>query len=744
LFFRLAARDACAASLFVLCTYATSVAAAQQPAPGAAPPFVRPSLAVARITPSEAPAIDGDISDPAWAKAAIIDKFIQKSPIPYSEPTEKTVVKIMYDEDNLYIGFYAYDSNPDAIIARSMQRDGPLYTADSFVIFLDPSLSRRNAYSFELGASGGRRDQLELNNTTEATEWNAIWAGKVKRVADGYTGEMAIPFRSLSYDSNQTTWGFELRRRIRHKNENVFWSSTNPALDFTDVSQSGDLTGISGINRGIGLDVQVYGALRSKHDWQVKGDGAGVNFTAGGNAFYKVTPALTDTLTVNPDFSDAPLDIRQVNTTRFSLFTPETRAFFLQDVSAFEFGGRNFGRNNQDRVSNNGRPFFSRNIGLSRGTPVSLIVGDKLSGQFAGFDVGALSVLTDRTPTSPGQVLSVLRMTHPVLEESKLGFIVTNGDPTGLTRNTVAGVDFQYRDSNFLGRYILQSDALYQKSFSNTAGDDDSAALSLNFPNEPWGGDFIFKQIGKNFTPALGFVNRTDIRIYDGTVFNLKRYRNSFLNQLDYGTDFDFVTGLNNALESRSNDVYVHAQAFSGDEITAKVVNLYESVPTKFFLPRNVPVQSGRYNWTNLDVRFRSFDGRPVRLDWEVMCCSFYNGRQIYSKMQIAFRPNRFFEFVPTWEATFIHTPTGSVDIHILSVDSVVNFIPDMQLALQAQFDNISRGFGFSARYSWEYEPGNELFFAIGHAAIIPGTRFERFLNKTTQATLRAGHTFRF
>ena len=555
---------------------------------------------------------------------------------------------------------------------------------------------------------------------------------------------MAIPFRSLPYDSNQTTWGFELRRRIRHKNENVFWSSTNPALDFTDVSQSGDLTGISGINRGIGLDVQVYGALRSKHDWQVKGDGAGVNFTAGGNAFYKVTPALTDTLTVNPDFSDAPLDIRQVNTTRFSLFTPETRAFFLQDVSAFEFGGRNFGRNNQDRVSNNGRPFFSRNIGLSRGTPVSLIVGDKLSGQFAGFDVGALSVLTDRTPTSPGQVLSVLRMTHPVLEESKLGFIVTNGDPTGLTRNTVAGVDFQYRDSNFLGRYILQSDALYQKSFSNTAGDDDSAALSLNFPNEPWGGDFIFKQIGKNFTPALGFVNRTDIRIYDGTVFNLKRYRNSFLNQLDYGTDFDFVTGLNNALESRSNDVYVHAQAFSGDEITAKVVNLYESVPTKFFLPRNVPVQSGRYNWTNLDVRFRSFDGRPVRLDWEVMCCSFYNGRQIYSKMQIAFRPNRFFEFVPTWEATFIHTPTGSVDIHILSVDSVVNFIPDMQLALQAQFDNISRGFGFSARYSWEYEPGNELFFAIGHAAIIPGTRFERFLNKTTQATLRAGHTFRF
>jgi len=156
-----------------------------------------------RINAAEAPTIDGDLSDPAWAKAAIIDKFVQKAPIPYSEPTEKTVVRIMYDEDNLYIGVYNYDSNPDAIIARSMQRDGPLFTADSFVIFIDPSLSRRNAYSFELGASGGRRDQLELNNTTEATEWNAIWAGKVRRVADGWTGEMAIPFRSLSYDSTR-------------------------------------------------------------------------------------------------------------------------------------------------------------------------------------------------------------------------------------------------------------------------------------------------------------------------------------------------------------------------------------------------------------------------------------------------------------------------------------------------------------------------------------------------------------
>ncbi|MGH7555213.1 MAG: carbohydrate binding family 9 domain-containing protein, partial [Longimicrobiales bacterium] len=329
---------------------------------GAAPPaFVRPSVRAVRIDTSEAPNIDGDLSDAVWAKAAVIDNFTQREPNPYQPPTERTVVRILYDENNLYFSFYNYDSNPDQIVVRNMQRDGPLYTSDSVIVYLDPGQTRRNAYNFQIGASGGRSEELNLNNTEELTEWDTIWNARARVVQDGWVAEFVIPFKSLSYEPGQTTWGFDVARRIFHKNERVQWAIINPALDFPDVSETGDLVGIENVTQGIGLDVQVYGALRAKHDWQLEGDGAGLSFTAGGNAFYKVTPALTNTLTVNPDFSDAPLDIRQVNTTRFSLFTPETRDFFLQDVAAFEFGGRSFGRNSQDRVSNNGRPFFSRN-----------------------------------------------------------------------------------------------------------------------------------------------------------------------------------------------------------------------------------------------------------------------------------------------------------------------------------------------------------------------------------------------
>jgi len=715
--------------------------ASAQPAAPATTNLIRPTARAARIDVSEAPVIDGDLSDPAWAKATIIEKFTQKQPNPGTEPTERTVLRIMYDENNLYFGVYNYDSQPDAIVVRSMQRDGPLYTSDSFVIQLDPNQTRRNAYSFEVGASGGRTDELELNNTQELTQWNTIWAARVRRVPDGWTAEVAIPFRDLSFSADQAEWGFDFSRRIRHKNEREYWSGFNPTLAFTDISQNGNLTGITDVNRGLGLDVQVYGALRLKRDWQIPTDRYSLSLTEGGNAFYKITPALTGTVTVNPDFSDAPLDVRQVNTTRFSLFTPETRDFFLQDAGTFEFGGHNFMRNYNDRSSNNGRPFFSRNIGLVQGVPVTILAGGKLSGEYDGFGIGALSVMTNQTPTTPGQALSVARITHPVFSQSKVGIIFTNGDPTGGTKNTVAGADFQYMDSNFLGSKIFTTDVFYDRSFSNKKGDDDSRALAIGFPNEPWGGDFVFKQIGKNFQPALGFINRTNIRQYDGIVSHLNRYRGTFLNQLEFDTDYEFVTDLQDRLESRSNDVVARAASAAGDEIIFKLINSAENVPARFFLPKNVPVLRGAYDWTNVYARFRSFDGRPLQIDAEVTCCSFYNGHSVHTKIGLLYRPNAYFELLPSYEGTSIDLPTGRVDIHLLALETIVNFIPDMSLDIQGQFDNISRNFAFLARYRWEYEPGNELFIALGQGAII---RESAFLAQRSLLTIRLGHTFRF
>jgi hypothetical protein len=711
---------------------------------------VRPIARASRIEAGEAPTIDGDLSDLAWAKATVIDDIRQRQPDPGAPATEQTVLRVMYDADNLYFSVYAYDSEPEQLVVRSRARDGQILTGDNIQIILDPGQTRRNSYLFMMGPSGGRYDALRLNNVEELPQWDTLWEGRAMRVPDGWVAEIAIPFRNLSYEPGQTEWGFDFTRYIRRKAEIVRWSSTNPAIELNDVSEAGTLTGITAVTPGLGLDVQPYVALRAQHDWSLPDDGAGLSGTGGGNIFYRITPALTGTLTFNPDFSDAPLDDRQVNTTRFSLFFPETREFFLQDAGNFEFGGRSFRRTNFDRQSSNGRPFFSRNLGLVEGRPVTLIAGGKLSGEYGGFNIGALSVLTDETSVSPGQVLSVARVTHPVFSQSRVGFIFTNGDPTGLTRNTVAGVDFNYRDIQTIPGKTLQADFYYERSFSNTNGDDDSYGAALNFPNEPWFGEFTYKVVGQNFYPALGFVNRNGITLYDGTAGYLARFRGAddFLRTFEIQTRGQFVTDLSNRLLDSEIRIGPQIVTARDNNFQIHLVKSYERIDEAFTLPTGVMVLPGAYEWTNFAWHMSTNQGRPVQVHFDFNCCSLYDGQGIRPRIDFYYRPSEVLELELNYEPNFIRLPTGNVDIHVGAITGIVNFTPDMQLVMQAQYDNISGNLGFLGRYRWEFRPGTELLVALGQTAYIPGTGLPpggtsaEF--RATQLSIRLMHTFLF
>jgi hypothetical protein len=711
-------------------------------AEAAARPWVRPTAAAVRIDAAEAPNIDGDLSDPVWARAMPITEFRQKLPNVGAPATERTEVRVLYDENNLYVSVYAHDSVPEDLVIRGMERDGPLFTGDAVSLQIDPGQTRRNGYRFMLGVSGGRSDSLLLNNSTALDEWDPIWSYRTATVEDGWVAEYAIPFRIMAYESGGADWGFDIRRIIGRKNEEIYWSAFNPNFNFTNMTQLGTLTGIIGINQGIGLDVQVYGVGRVKRDWHIPGEDTGLSFTGGGNLFYRITPALTGTLTFNPDFSDAPLDARQVNTTRFSLFFPETRDFFLQDAGAFEFGGRNFARTFQERAANNGRPFFSRNIGLVNGQPVSIIGGGKLSGEYAGFGVGVLSVVTDKVPNEGNQVLSVARIARRVLAESQVGVIFTNGDPTGVNDNSLAGADFQYRDSSFFGDYTFQSDVFYQRSFSDALGEDDSFGVAFNFPNEPWGGSVGFKEIGPDFDPALGFVNRPDIRVYEADLRNLTRFApGAVLRQFEVAGGTYFVTDLNDVLQSREMDAGISAITRENHSVELGVTNFYERVPSLFLLPGDVPVPAGTYEWTNFRASVQTSRFTALSVTGEITCCSFYDGTGIETTLSGDYRLNRYFGMTASHSWTGLDLPTGDVDIHVGTVNGTVTFTPDMQLQLQAQYDNISESFGFLSRYRWEFSPGTELLVAFGQAALIPGTDFKP---QRSLLTVRIGHTLQF
>ena len=393
--------------------------------------------------------------------------------------------------------------------------------------------------------------------------------------------------------------------------------------------------------QGIGLDVQVYGALRAKHDWQLRRRRRRLQLHRGRQR------VLQDHAGAHRH-ADASIPIspmrrwivRQVNTTRFSLFTPETRDFFLQDVAAFEFGGRNFGAQLAGpRVEQRPavllaqyrpRPAASRSASSS---------ATSLSGEYGGFNIGALTVLTDETPTSePGQVLSVARVTHPIFARIEVRLHLHQWRSDGTDREHGRGRRFPVPQLEFLRRQDPPGRRLlHERSFSSVAGDDNSAALALNFPNEPWCGDFLFKQIGESFLPALGFVNRTAIRQYVGTVGHLTRYRNTYLNQLEFGTNFEFVTDLQRPA-GIAGQRFLRARGLAHRRRDHGALHQFLRERAGRVLPaaRGSGARVAAYEWNNFSARVRTFDGRPLRLDAEVVCCSFYNGTSFRARVQLA------------------------------------------------------------------------------------------------------------
>ena len=710
--------------------------------------YYEPEAEIARIASDEAPKIDGDISDPVWSKATRIDRFYQTEPVRGAEPSETTVVYIAYDENNLYFAFFCGDSQPDKILATVMQRDRELWQDDNIRVYLDPYDSSRDAMAFLVNSLGTQMDMLIENNSNFYPEWDTIWDVEARRTDDGWAAEMAIPFRSISYDPGVDKWGFEIMRQIRHKNETVRWSQIDQFLPPWNVSEIGSITGMRDISQGLGLDVQAFGKFNYERDWMQRPRDDSFTPEASGNIFYRITPSLTGTLTLNTDFSDSPLDERQVNTGRFSLFFPETRDFFLQDRTIFEFGGRAM---TPPLTAINGLPFFTRKIGIVDDEIVDLIAGGKLSGRIGNLNVGALSVRMDNSENINAETLSVARLSAEVLEESRIGTILTHGDPDGTGRNTLAGVDFKYRNSDLFNRGRFLADFFYQRSFSNdvhgpAAGkDDDMFGFFLGYPNDFLRWYISGKEIGKRFDPALGFVNRRNIRDYNGDYVRRKRFGDGWIQWLEGGMLGNIVTDLDNDIETHKLTLLTGARNRIGDEIKVQASNLREVINQPFLIAGELPVPLGDYHFNQFYVALNSSNSRKLIADVEVTCCRIYDGDYLGLNTILEFRLSKYFRLTAKHNMEKFEMPSGKLTVHIGSLDSSINFTPDMQIDTQMQYDNISERFSFSARYRWFPRPETEVFIAVGQTADMKSNNFPgHFDADQTQVTVRLGHTFRF
>ena len=352
---------------------------------------------VLRIVHTETPpVIDGMLNDAAWEEAPFIEDMHQFRPRDHVEPSQRTRVYVLYDDDNLYVGARMWDSEPDQIRLRALAQGQSIRWDDNFGIYLDPFDNDRTGYNFQANANGVRADAVFETPTDMNRDWEGIWHAEGNVDAEGWTIEMVIPFKTLNFDPRNTDWGFNVERTITRTQEDIGWVSYNQRIN---PSATGTISGLTGLQQGRGLDVVPSIVTTGSKNFDT--DVTDSDFEPSLDVFYNFTPSLTGVLTLNTDFSATEVDDRQINLTRFSLFFPEKRDFFLQDVDIFSFGG----------LESNGIPFFSRRIGLSStGQPVDIEAGVKLTGRAGRWNIGALGVQQDafEDVTGKGHTMRVI------------------------------------------------------------------------------------------------------------------------------------------------------------------------------------------------------------------------------------------------------------------------------------------------------------------------------------------------
>lgn len=698
------------------------------------------------VRASTPPVIDGVLDEAVWQTAAVVDDLHEIEPVEYAEPSERTVVYILYDNDSLYIGARMFDRDPEQITARIMRQGEQVFGDDFFNVNIDPFYDRRSGYRFLTNANGVRQEGIFQNVTENQWEWQGIWYVASSIDDQGWAAEIRIPLKSISFDPNGDTWGINFRRGIARRDERIGWVSRNRN---TDPSTSGIAVGFEGLRQGMGLDVVPSIAVTERKTFATSADETSFSTTETDpslDVFYKITPSLTSALTINTDFSATEVDDRQVNLTRFGLFFPEKRDFFLQDADIFEFGA----------LEENGRPFFSRSIGLSAGgEPVDLEVGGKITGRVGRFNIGALTVRQDQSAGRidgnpvifPQDNAVVARVSANILEESAIGLIATEGDPRSNAENSLEGVDFTFRNTRLPGGRTIATHIWAQQSETQgLQGEDRAYGMRIQSPNEEgWRGNLQFSHIEENFNPGLGFVNNPGIDQINFGTEHVWRRSGGFLRSVLTGVNFekaDYIA--DDGLQSKRRTLrLLEIETQLGDELQIRHHWKDEMLIEPFEIADNVVIPINAYTFRDFSIDLETADNRRVWGNLNYRIGPFFGGDRVQTGVGISWRPSRRVFASLSYETNDIHLPQGNFITRLAQYRAEFVVSPKLSWVTLIQYDNVSEVVGLNSRIHWFPEPGREAFVVFNHNAQ-DLDRDNNFDSIGADVSIKYNYTFRF
>lgn len=646
------------------------------------------------------PIIDGELNDDVWSKVPVIDDFHQTRPEDHGRPSERTEVQLARSNEYIYVAFKAFDSDVETLSAKGFIQGQNFFSDDRVGINIDTFNDRRNSYFFQINANAIRRDAL-VGNDYFIDDWSTIWYANTKVHDWGWSGEMAIPIKSIAFDPNAKEWGFNIGRVHPRQGEEMSWSSSDRS---SSPSVSGYIQGVQDFDQGLGIEIAPSVSLSYLDDAET---GSETRFEPSVTSFYNITPFLTAGLTLNTDFSATDVDDRQVNLNRFSLFFPEKRDFFLRDASIFEFGN----------IDRNGRPFFSRKIGLSsEGLPLDIDAGVKLSGRAGAWNLGALAIRQEAEIDGADQSLFVGRATRNVLTESEVGIIATTGDPTSLDGNSVLGADYTYRNSQFLGDQQLRANVWYQASDTDGVNDDQSAyGFGLDLPNFKYSGYLDYRRIEENFNPALGFVNRVGVEEIDGQARYRHRLENNYWQWLRTRVQYSKSDRLSGGVQSE-RAFWNIIEGFSGknDFFTVFVGETTEGVTESFELRDGVVIPVGEYKSNRYGFYVETGPQRPLSFELEVANGDFFGGRRFQVRPRVDWRPNKHVRVSFSANENRIELP-GQADFTSRLYSARFNYAFDSRWAWLnvVQADNFSDTVSINSRIRFQQRADREYFFVF-------------------------------
>jgi hypothetical protein len=673
------------------------------------------------VQASEAITLDGALDEAAWQRAAVATGFLQNEPHDGEPATEETAVRVTYDGDFLYIGVVAYDSSPQEIIVSDLKKDFDPTTSDAFEVIIDTFHDGRNGYMFATNAAGAKWDAQMVNEGRDInSNWDAIWNVRTRITADGWTAEMAIPFRTLRFTTADVqTWGINFLRRIRRRNEESLWSPLPRIYKITRVSDAGTLEGLGGVRPGNDLRVKPY-ALSSGHSvgrGSIEGDAQ-----IGVDAKYGVTSSLTWDFTVNTDFSQVESDEQQINLTRFNLLFPEKRDFFLENSGVFQFGPGSFGPGGGNSPTS-GRTnalgdnilFFSRRIGLSdAGDAIPILAGTRLTGRAGPFSIGARNIQQRSLNAAPATNFTAVRIRRNVLANSDVGIILLNKKESGPRYNRLAGAD-----ANFRFFRNLNVNAMIARTMAPAAPGGDGGEL-LGRGGFAYRGTVVdtraaYTHVGSRFNDELGFIPRTGIGradAYFGLHLRSNRYPAWLREFFPHYQVVNITRSDSGAFDSRYVDYHLPITLQNGTFIEGGVNASTEDLTQPFAINsrRNITIAPGRYDYNEYFILWRGDQSARLSFTGRAAGGDFYDGR----KQTYSFGPNvratSRLNMNVTWSRNVIELASGAYSTDLVS--SRINYSLSTRMFVNAlvQYNTDVDQWTSNIRFNIIHRPLSDMF----------------------------------